>query len=168
MTPQAIAPAILLPLFAFSLYRRVRRNIGRQPLRATQLKVRIAILMMVTLLITTSLARGADLLLWLALGAAGGSALALWGVQLTRFESSPQGIFYTPNAYLGIAVSLLLIARIVYRIVQMGPSLQSPQAMSIYAGTPMTMGLFGLVIGYYLAYCAGLLWRASHVATSAA
>lgn len=167
MTPQALAPAILAPLLAFSIYRRVRRNIGRQPLRATQLKIRIAILAVATFLITTNLARGADLLMWMAIGAAAGVAIAFWGVKLTRFESSPQGIFYTPNAYLGIAVSLLLVARIVYRLVQIGPAMQSPQAMAMYS-TPLTMGLFGLVIGYYVAYCAGLLWRARDGSPAAA
>ena len=168
MTPQALAPAILLPLFAFSLYRRVRRNIGRQPLRATQLKVRIAMLALATFLITTSLASGVDLLIWMAIGAAAGIALAYWGVKLTRFESSPQGIFYTPNPYLGIAVSMLLIARIGYRMMQIGPALQSPQAMTMYTSTPLTMALFGLVIGYYIAFCVGLLWRAGHSSPGAA
>lgn len=173
MTPQALAPALFVPLFGFLLYRRVRRNIGRQPLKPAQLKVRIGMLTLATFLIATSLARSADLQLAMAAGAVPGLALALWGLHLTRFESSPQGRFYTPNPYLGIAISTLLIARVVYRMTQTWPAIQAAQAqaataapgtvtaspLAMSASTPMTMGLLGLVVGYYIAYCAGLLWR---------
>ena len=160
MTPQALAPAILAPLLAFSIYRRVRRNIGRQPLGAARLKVRIGFLAVAALLIATRYAGTAELQMWMALGALPGFALAVWGVKLAHIESTPQGVFYTPNPYLGIAISLLLVGRIVYRMLQIGPAMQSPQAMTMYTSTPLTMGLFGVVVGYYIAYCAGLLWRA--------
>ncbi|HZP13840.1 MAG TPA: hypothetical protein VFB36_15595 [Nevskiaceae bacterium] len=162
MAPQVLVPALMVPLFGFVLYRRVRRNIGRQPLKPSQLKARMAILAFATLMIVMNFAKTADLQLAMALGALPGLALALWGVKLAHIESTPQGVFYTPNPYLGIAISILLIGRIVYRMVQMGPMMQSPQAMSSPAAmyTPLTMALFGLVIGYYVAYCAGLLWRA--------
>src|SRR5207253_1415921 len=107
--------------------------------------------------------RTADLQLAIALGALPGVALALWGVHLTRIESTPEGRFYTPNPYLGFAVSALLIARVAYRMIQVWPAMQSahadvppPSPGSIY--TPTTMALLGLVIGYYVMYCAGLIW----------
>jgi len=162
MAPQALVPALMVPLFGFVLYRRVRRSIGRQPLRPAQLKTRMAFLAFAALMIAMNFAKSADLQLAMALGALPGVALAFLGVKLTQFESTPQGRFYIPNPYLGMAVSALLIARVVYRIVQIGPMMQSPQTMSSPAAmyTPLTMALFGLVIGYYVAYCAGLLWRA--------
>jgi hypothetical protein len=178
MFAQALAPALLVPLFGFVLYRRVRRNIGRQSLRPTQLTVRIAMLALATVMIATSLARGADLQLWLAAGTLPGIALAIYGLKLTRFEISPQGSFYTPNPYLGIAISMVLIARIVYRMIQVWPAMQSarqaaePGAMTVSplamsTSTPITMALLGLVIGYYIAYCVGLLRHARGSAPAA-
>ncbi len=55
-------------------------------------------------------------LCWLAGGVGLGSLLGLFGLNKTRFEPTPKGLFYTPNAHLGIALSLLFVARIVYRL----------------------------------------------------
>lgn len=46
---------------------------------------------------------------------AGIAALGVYGLRLTRFERTPTGLFYTPNAHLGIALSLLLVLRLGYR-----------------------------------------------------
>ena len=35
----------------------------------------------------------------------------------TKFEVTPQGMFYTPNAHIGIALSLLFVGRVIYRMV---------------------------------------------------
>jgi hypothetical protein len=174
MTPQALVPALMAPLLAFVIYRRVRRNIGRQRLEPARLRTRIVVLAIATGMIVFNIARTADMQLAMALGALPGIALAFWGVQLTRFETTPQGRFYTPNAYLGFAVSALLIARIAYRLVQVWPAMQSPQSAAAMNASPaalyspLTMGMLGLVIGYYIAYCAGLIWRARDGSTAAA
>ena len=50
---------------------------------------------------------------------------ALCSVSLAEqdgFRSNEKGLFYTPNAHLGIALSLLFVARIVYRLSRCMPS----------------------------------------------
>ena len=42
-------------------------------------------------------------------------ALGILGLRLTRFETTGEGMLYTPSAHLGIALSTLLVGRIVYR-----------------------------------------------------
>jgi len=49
--------------------------------------------------------------LTLVAGAGFGAALGLYGLRLTKFEQTAQGLFYTPSAHLGIALSLLFVGR---------------------------------------------------------
>ena len=49
-----------------------------------------------------------------------GIALGLLGLRLTRFESTPEGLFYVPSAHLGVALSTLLVCRIAYRFLAAG------------------------------------------------
>ena len=44
-----------------------------------------------------------------------GVGLVWWELRLTKFKKSAAGYFYTPNAHIGIALSLLLVARLGYR-----------------------------------------------------
>jgi hypothetical protein len=70
-------------------------------------------------------------------------------------------MFYTPNAHLGIALSLLLAARVIYRMLQIYSSDPGAQlATPDFARSPLTLAVFGLLAGYYVAYAVGLIrWR---------
>ena len=98
---------------------------------------------------------------WLAGGLGFGSLLGFFGLNQTRFEPTPKGLFYTPNAHLGIALSLLFVARIAYRLVEayaIEPT--APHGTSDFARSPLTLAVFGLLAGYYLTYALGLVrWR---------
>ena len=48
----------------------------------------------------------------LAGGLALGVPLGLYGLHLTRFETTPEGRFYTPNPYMGVGLSMLLAGRV--------------------------------------------------------
>jgi hypothetical protein len=81
---------------------------------------------------------------------------------MTRCEKTPQGLFYTPNAHLGIALSLLLVGRIIYRFIQVYSATGSAGAAQQvnYTTTPLTLLIFGTLAGYYFTYAAGLLrWQ---------
>jgi Protein of unknown function (DUF1453) len=97
----------------------------------------------------------------LAGGVAVGVALAVWGLKLTRFERTDEGYFFTPNARIGLALSALLVMRIVYRLATVGISgMRDPGAMQAFTRSPLTQVVVGLVMGYYAAYAMGLLrWR---------
>lgn len=87
--------------------------------------------------------------------------LAVYGLRQTRFEPTPQGLFYTPNAHLGIALSVLFVGRILYRLgeVYVLDTTASP-GTSDFVRSPLTLAVFGLLAGYYIAYAVGLVrWR---------
>jgi hypothetical protein len=154
---------LVVALVGWRVYSRIRRMIGRQRLSTVRPWLTIVLFpLIVALVLSGSLVHPLTTAA-LAGGAAAGIALGLLGTRLTRFEATPAGLFYTPNAHLGIALSLLLVLRLGYRFVvlQLDGGRFDPQAMQLGA-SPLTMALFGLLAGYYVTYAIGLLrWRAS-------
>jgi hypothetical protein len=164
MNHDAYVYAATAALILFVLYRRFRRLFGRQLLQPARLKVRVAVLSLVTLLLVARSMHSTNLAAAGLTGFAAGAVLAYLGLRLTRFDVMPGGIFYTPNAYIGGALSVLLLSRLVYRFQVLYPSMQAAHAESgdpfaAFQRSPLTLALFGIVIGYYLAYCIGLLAR---------
>ena len=156
--------AAMAALILFALYRRFRKLFGRQLLQPSRLKVRIGILSLLMLLLVARSMHSTNLAAAGLAGFAAGAALAYAGLRLTRFDAAPGGIFYTPNGYIGAALSIILISRLAYRFQVLFPSMQAAHAESgdpfaAFQRSPLTLALFGIVIGYYLAYCAGLLIR---------
>lgn len=98
----------------------------------------------------------------LAVGVSSGMALGVWGLRLTRFERTSEGFFYTPNARIGIALSLVFVARIAFRLATLaaltGPEMQ--QAMQGFSRSPLTLVIVGTMLGYFFCYAIGMLrWR---------
>lgn len=149
----------LVPLVAWRLYARLRRLIGRQ--RLSRLRPWVTLLLFPLVLGLLALAARAhpDRLWFLGAGLALGGGLGVFGVKKTRFERTADGLFYTPDKYLGIAVSLLLVGRIIYRLVEVFVlgNLPPPGQPDDFATTPLTLGVVGLLSGYYILYAAGLV-----------
>jgi hypothetical protein len=71
------------------------------------------------------------------------------------------GLYYVRSAHLGIALSTLLVARIVYRYIVAGAPGSDPSAPVAMHLTPLTLALVGTLAGYYVTYAVGLLrWAA--------
>ena len=107
---------LLVGIFAWSIYRRVRRNIGRQPLHPRRAITSITILSLVTVLIVGTSLQNANLLLGFGGGILLGALLGFVGLKLSRFETTDEGHFYTPNTYIGVALSVLFVGRVAYQI----------------------------------------------------
>jgi hypothetical protein len=155
---------LVIPLILWRIYARVRRNIGRQKSRAWRHWFSVAFFPLLVVLIAATSAANALAEGALLGGAAGGVALAFYGVKLTRFEVNPNGYYYTPNAYLGVGLSLLLVARVLWRMSALyaaqGALVDHGATAQNLARSPATLVLFGLVAGYYATYSAALLlWR---------
>ena len=165
LPPSAYTPVLIVPLILFAIYRRFRRNFGRQPLRPARMKTRIAILagvgalILLPALISPRLAAGA------VAGLFGGVALAMAGLRLTRFETDSDGRrWYTPHGYIGIAISLVLLGRLIYRFLVVYPALHASAnpgsgafPLAGYQRSPLTLALLAAVISYYVVYLIGVL-----------
>jgi hypothetical protein len=153
--------ALLVPLVAWRVVVRFRRLIGRQ--RASKYRIAIHLVLFPALAVLLAFATRThpERLAWLAGGLLAGGALSVYGLKQTTFEPTRQGLFYTPNAHLGFALSMLFLLRIAYRFVEV--FLLEPQVehgVRDFARSPLTLAIFGLLAGYITGYAVGLArWR---------
>jgi len=161
----------LAALVAWRIYARIRRMVGRQRLSSYRPFVTLAIFpALIVLVALPSLAHPINLL-WLGLAVCCGAGLGFLGLARTRFEVLPgPELFYTPNPYLGVALSLLFIARVAYRAVEMFVIAPGAHSSVVEFGhSPLTLITFGLLAGYYITYALGLVrWRARVLASPSA
>ena len=160
MTPNMIY-ALMIPLMAFVVWRRVRSSFGRQPIRRKRMIARIAIFGVLGGLLALSGLHNIRLLEGLSGGVLAGAVLGTVGLRLTRFERDAAGNdLYIPNAWIGALITALLIGRLAWRFLVAMPQMQDPamaHAAPAMGNSPLTLAIFGLLIGYYICYFAGLL-----------
>src|SRR5271154_2384364 len=155
MTSMPVMPILIGGLFAWSIYRRIRRNIGRQPLRPRRAITSITILSLVSVLIVGTSLQNINLPLGFGSGLLLGGLLGLVGLRLTRFETTDAGHFYTPNTHIGIVLSVLFVGRFIYQHIMAG-NVGTPQNPAMPFQSPLTLFILGLTFGYYLVYQTGL------------
>ena len=159
--PSTVVLLVLAPLLVWRVYSRFRRMVGRQRLSRLRPWITLAIFPALVLLLGYAARTHLELMGWLAAGLMFGSFLGVYGLRQTRFEPTPQGLYYTPNAHLGIALSLLFIGRVLYRLVEVyALETMRSSGTSDFVRSPLTLAVFGLLAGYYIAYAIGLVhWR---------
>jgi len=157
-----LAIVAIIALIVWRAYARFRRMVGRQRLSKVRPWITLTIFPLLIVLLAGSTRTHLEAVLWLAGGLVTGGILAIYGLRKTSFEATPPGLYYTPNAHIGIALSLLFIARIIYRFVEiyaLDAATSGNHAVD-FARSPLTLAVFGLLAGYYIGYAIGLVrWR---------
>ncbi len=159
MTSSQLVPTLLVPFIVWRVYSRVRRNIGRQPYRSRRLLGSAIFFSIVTALLALMATPHHAALGALAGGLLVAVALGAVSLKLTTWENSAAGEFYTPNRTIGLAVTLLFIGRLVYRVVTLtaAPAADGPPPAMFQS--PLTFFIFGITAGYYITYYLGLYIR---------
>ncbi len=155
----ALMPALVAALIGWRMYRRVRRLVGRQPVRVRRLVLTAVFFPILLVLVSLSGLRDIVLLEGLVAGAAVGVALAWLGLKLTRFEATEAGFFFVPNTTIGVAISVLFIGRLIYRfgVLYLSTGRLDPSSMQGFGSSPLTLAIFGVVAAYYTAFAVGIL-----------
>lgn len=168
MPAPALAPLMTLPLVGWMVYRRIQRNFGRHLIRPGWLGFRVG-LFSLALIAMASIGLvqpwvGASVVVAAAVGA----ALAFfWGLRLTGFDVSAEGVYYRPNPVIGSILTALLVARLGWRFLRVSGVMAGAAPVVGYGTpTPLTFGLLGLLVGYYLTYSLGLLLKRRTLATT--
>jgi len=155
--PSLLVSLGVVALVVWRMYSRIRRMIGRQVFsRKRALATVILFPLLLIVVLFGSRVNPASLLALMA-GAGVGVALGFYGLRLTKFEKTQVGLCYTPSAHLGIALSVLFIGRIGYRLAQLYLSGVSASSNSTFVSSPLTLTIFGTLAGYYVSYAFGLL-----------
>ena len=99
------------------------------------------------------------------IGMACGGILALLGLAMTRWESQPAGLFYTPSRWLAFVVTLAIAARFAYgwwRATYYSGSSSAPSDqhwLITASGTQLSLAVGAGLISYYLVYSIGVRLR---------
>ena len=94
-------------------------------------------------------------------GLAGGFALGLLGLALTRWELGPRSIHYTPSRTLVLAITLVVTARLVYGLWRAWHNWRTlgGEDWLAQSGAAGSLAAGAVVLGYYVMYWAGVRRR---------
>lgn len=131
----------------------------------------IATLNIVTLAISAAmlLSSAAATSLWVpwtltytAAGLGSGAILGVVGLALTRWEPGAQAVYYTPNRWLVLGVTLIVAARVLWGFVRGWLTWRAGvegAPLLVAAGVAGTMAAGAVVVGYYLLFWVGVRSR---------
>jgi len=171
-----LGTAISFGLVLFFIYRRLRRNFGRQKLGRKRLKFRLWVLAILGLLLLIPAFFSPLRALATAAGLGIGVGLALWAAKHTRFEKQDGALYYIPHTYTGMVVTALFLGRLLYRLVAVSHSAFSLAMMdsggaspgdfggfSAISSNPVTRTIFFILVGYYVYYYWYVLHESEHL-----
>ncbi|KRD34898.1 hypothetical protein ASE35_09225 [Lysobacter sp. Root916] len=160
----AMTPILATAGIGWIYYRRIRSQFGRQAYRPRRALVRLTILSVAML----ALIFGAVMLphVWpgVLAGSLIGAAIGVFALRHTHVEPCMKDAYYTPNPWIGGALSLLLIGRLAWRWA--GGAFSS--GMPTSQASPLTMAIAATLVGYYLVYGIGLRRQIRRPAADAA
>jgi hypothetical protein len=167
---------IIAALILFSIYRRVRRNIGWQQLSQGKIWFRTVLLFIIGLIFLGEGIFHPISLISDVVGILIGIVLAYYSAGMTRFEKREGGLYYRPNTWIGSIVTIIFLGRLGYRIygIYTQGSLGALQASQTngwqnigYAvGNSWTAGLMLIMFAYYVIYFILLLRKQKHLSES--
>jgi hypothetical protein len=96
-------------------------------------------------------------------GLVAGALIGLVGLALTRWEALPGAVFYTPNRWLVLALTVAVTGRIAYgfwRSWNAWQSLAGDVSWAATAGVAGSLAAGAVILGYYFVYWLGVRARA--------
>jgi hypothetical protein len=165
---------IIAAIILFSIYRRVRRNIGWLHLNSRKIKFRTVIFLIIGLIFLAIGAFKPISLISDIVGILIGIGLAYYSGGTTRFEQRDGNWYYRPNTWIGSLVTLIFLGRLFYRFYKLYlhgnlsdmQNGQSYQNMSNITGSSWTTGLLLIMFAYYVYYNIILLRNLKHPSKS--
>jgi cation transport ATPase len=96
------------------------------------------------------------------IGFVAGALLGLFGLWLTLWEPTARALYYTPNRWLVLLLTLAVGVRLLYgfwRIWHAWRTTEPDASWLASAGVAGSMAVGAVIVGYYLAYFAGVRWK---------
>jgi hypothetical protein len=165
--PSNFAPLVFLAVIGLLYARRIRRHFGRQryqPRRALARIVLLAVVLCALLVMAFVLPQVA---IGVAIGLVAGGVLGAIGLRHTRFEYSAGQGWYTPNPWIGGALSLVLLGRLAWRWQGGAFAAVGGGAHATQDPSALTLGIVAALLAFYLVNGTGLAWRMRDLARDA-
>lgn len=161
--------AVVLGLVAvvpIALVQRYRMGVARQRARGWLISINlvgvsISMLMFVLAAVVTSIWLH-PILAYTIGGMAGGLVFGVIGLWFTRWEVTPDGLWFTPNRLLVLTMTLVVTARILFGFWHAWHSWHAGvdgAASAAASGVAKSMAAGAVVLGYYFAYWIGVRQR---------
>jgi hypothetical protein len=159
---------VAIALMPIALVQRYRSGTSRRPARRW-----VATLNLVTLAVSIALFLfgAAVTSIWVPgavgyalLGLSAGCVLGLAGLALSRWDATPQGLHYTPNRWLVLAITLVVTARVGYGFWRAWESWRLGLAEGswlVASGVAGSLAAGAVVLGYYFVFWAGVRRKAT-------
>jgi hypothetical protein len=165
--PLLIVPALVLlavivgiALMPIGLVQRYRAGTARRVARSWLTNLNIGALALSVLLFLGSAALATvwipNALTFSLAGLAAGSLCGMLGLALTKWEPSPQRLHYTPNRFLVLTITLVVIARLIYGAWRLSEGWGTNTSWLRESGVAGSMAAGALVLGYTFTYWIGL------------
>ena len=158
-----VSPVFLIPL---SLVLRYRAGTARRRARGWVAAINIfgLVVSVVLFLIGASITSfwAPHALSYSLLGLGGGVVLGIVGLGLSRWERTAEGLHYTPNRLLVLAITLVFTARVLYGLWRAWHAWRAAPGETDWLaafGIAGSLAAGAVVLGYYLAYWIGLRAR---------
>lgn len=156
-----LAAIALLPL---SLIQRYRVGTARRPARGWFIALNLfAIAISTAIFIVAAAVTNVwvpHAFAYTMLGLAIGCLLGIVGLALTRWEPGARSLYFTPNRWLVLFITLLVTARVLYGFWRSWHAWRAGlDAWSAAFGIAGSMGAGAVVLGYYFAYWLGVRRR---------
>ena len=159
-------PLVLIALMPLILIQRYRMGTARRMARPWMATLNLVLMVFS---VFCFLAGAAVTAVWIphafrgaATGVAVGTGLGIAGLLLTRWEATPATLHYTPNRWLVLLVTVMISARMLYGLWRSWNAARAGiygTEMVLAFGIPQSLAVGGTVIGYYIAYAAGVRGR---------
>ncbi len=162
--PHGISWVVIGVLVVWSIYRRIRRTIGFQPLRTKRFIFRVVLFLVVGVLYLVGTALHPTYVLYALIGLVIGCILTYFAIRTTEFEQRENGWYYRPNIWIGTALIVFFLGRLIYRGFEISKQIQTGtvsqhvggQPLS-YSGDPLTASFLFALIAYYVGYSIFLI-----------
>jgi hypothetical protein len=163
----SLTPYLFTGLLGLAYLRRIAANFGRQPWRPVRTGIRLGLLSLalVALLFAAVFVPGAGLSV--GVGMLLGATLAGFALHHNHAEIIEGKRCYTPNPWIGGALSLLLVGRLLWRMghVDMA-TMTSGSAGFGQQASPLTLGIAATLVAFYVVNSIGLFVQMSRLAPS--
>jgi hypothetical protein len=159
-----LASVVLIPI---TLVMRYRAGTARRRVRGWLATINAAGLAVSTAFFLTAAALTniwvPDAFVYASAGLVGGAIIGVVGLGLTRWEAMPGAVFYTPNRWLVLAITLAVTGRLAYgfwRGWNAWQSLAGDTSWAAAAGVAGSLAAGAVILGYYFVYWLGVRRRA--------
>jgi hypothetical protein len=156
----------VIALIPFSIVQRYRLGTSRRLARGWVATLNMTALAFSAVLVVAGAAMSSvwvpDAFSYTVMGLAGGCLLGALGLALSRWEATPRSLYYTPNRWLVLTITLVVTARLFYGFWRGWQTWQSGLSGSSWlaaSGAAGSMAAGAVVLGYYLTYWAGVRRR---------